>query len=102
NRPGIWRKAALRTPARSLAARRTGCSHCMDSRSPARSASSLPGNGFTLVELLVVMAIVAVLSGILFPVCARVRESAHQASCASNLNQLGHGLRLYMQECDVH
>jgi prepilin-type N-terminal cleavage/methylation domain-containing protein/prepilin-type processing-associated H-X9-DG protein len=44
--------------------------------------------GFTLIELLVVIAIIAILAAILFPVFARAREKARQASCQSNLKQL--------------
>lgn len=45
--------------------------------------------GFTLIELLVVVAIVAVLAALLFPVFARARERARQATCASNMRQIG-------------
>lgn len=45
-------------------------------------------HGFTLIELLVVIAIIAILAAILFPVFARAREKARQASCTSNLRQL--------------
>ncbi len=44
--------------------------------------------GFTLIELLVVIAIIAILAAMLFPVFARAREKARQASCVSNLRQL--------------
>lgn len=45
--------------------------------------------GFTLIELLVVIAIIAILAAILFPVFARAREKARQASCQSNQKQIG-------------
>ena len=43
---------------------------------------------FTLVELLVVITIIGVLAGLMFPVLARVREKGRQAQCANNLKEL--------------
>ena len=56
--------------------------------------------GFTLIELLVVIAIIAILAAILFPVFARAREKARQASCLSNLKQLGLATLMYTQDND--
>jgi prepilin-type N-terminal cleavage/methylation domain-containing protein len=55
---------------------------------------------FTLIELLVVIAIIAVLAAILFPVFAQAREKARQASCSSNLRQVGMALAMYVQDHD--
>ena len=56
--------------------------------------------GFTLIELLVVIAIIAILAAILFPVFAKAREKARQASCLSNVKQLALGLLQYTQDYD--
>jgi len=57
-------------------------------------------SAFTLIELLVVIAIISILAAILFPVFAKVREKAKQASCASNLKQLGAAMTMYTQDYD--
>ncbi|MHB8994368.1 MAG: DUF1559 family PulG-like putative transporter [Armatimonadota bacterium] len=56
--------------------------------------------GFTLIELLVVIAIIAILAAILFPVFAKAREKARQASCLSNIKQLSLGIMQYIQDYD--
>jgi prepilin-type N-terminal cleavage/methylation domain-containing protein/prepilin-type processing-associated H-X9-DG protein len=56
--------------------------------------------GFTLIEILVTIAIIAILAAILFPVFARARENARRASCASNLKQLALSTMMYTQDFD--
>lgn len=55
---------------------------------------------FTLIELLIVIAIIALLAAILFPTFSRARERARQASCMSNLKQVGLALKQYAQDYD--
>jgi len=56
--------------------------------------------GFTLIELLVVIAIIAILAAILFPVFAKAREKARQASCSSNLKQIALAAIQYASDHD--
>ena len=55
---------------------------------------------FTLIELLIVIAIIGLLAAILFPVFGRVRENARRSSCQSNLKQIGLGIIQYSQDYD--
>ena len=59
-------------------------------------------SGFTLIELLVVIAIIAILAAILFPVFAQAREKARQATCTSNMMQIGTACMMYVQDNDEH
>src|SRR5689334_6020865 len=57
---------------------------------------------FTLVELLVVMAVLSVLAALLLPVLARARDDGRKASCLSNERQLAGALFLYTQDYDEY
>ena len=53
---------------------------------------------FSLVELLVIIACIAVLAGILIPVVNTVREKSRTTQCANNMRQLGTAFNLYVAE----
>ncbi len=53
---------------------------------------------FTLIELLLVIAIIAILMALLMPAVASVRQRADSISCANNLRTIGAGLQLYLQD----
>lgn len=65
-------------------------------RLPARD--SRRRSAFTLVELLVVLAILALLAGLLLPGLGKARQAARGARCLSNLRQLGQAAQLYWDD----
>ena len=54
--------------------------------------------GFTLLELLVVISIIAVLAGMVLPVVAMVRRMANDVKCGNNLQQIGAAIEVFKGE----
>ena len=54
--------------------------------------------GFTLIEMVFVIAIITLLAGLIFSVIARSKAKALQTTCASNMRQLGMAILMYAQD----
>src|SRR5712692_3803377 len=54
--------------------------------------------GFTLLELLVVIAVIAILAALLFPGLGRAKAKAQRTACMNNLRQINLGVRMYADD----
>lgn len=71
-----------------------------DSRNTYPGAKA-PYGGFSLVELLVVIGIIALLAGLVLSAASRVRESAQSARCLANLHNIATALHAYASDNDL-
>src|ERR1039457_17999 len=61
---------------------------------------SCPGNAFTLTELLLVIAIIAILAALLMPALATAKSKGKQTACLNNLRQLVLSFQMYSADND--
>jgi prepilin-type N-terminal cleavage/methylation domain-containing protein/prepilin-type processing-associated H-X9-DG protein len=58
--------------------------------------------GFTLIEILVVVGIIAILAGILLPTLSRVRAAANRVACRQQLHDLANVFQMYLKDSNDH
>ena len=65
---------------------------------PGNYTAQMKNRAFTLMELMIVLAIVTILVGLLVPALSRTKEAGRSVACLNNLHQIGIALQLYVQD----
>ncbi|MGD0091787.1 MAG: DUF1559 domain-containing protein [Planctomycetota bacterium] len=63
---------------------------------------TIRSRGLTLIECLVIIAILGILAALILLPLAKARETARRTSCASNMQQIAQGMRIYASSCHVY
>src|SRR5439155_16615238 len=72
----------------------------MDRRHMHPTCSWIPAVGFTVLELLVVIGVIAILAALLFPSISSAKAKAKRTVCMNDLRQINLGLRMYSDDSD--
>jgi type II secretory pathway pseudopilin PulG len=70
----------------------------MTTRADRAPASNSGGKAFTLIGLLVVIAIISIVAALLLPALSRARAQAHSTTCKNHLRQMCLALQMYVDE----
>ncbi|MBM3832175.1 MAG: type II secretion system protein [Verrucomicrobia bacterium] len=65
------------------------------------SSNTRTKSGLTLIELLLVIAVIAILASLIFPALSRPKNGAHTVKCGSNVRQIALALPFYVEQRSI-